>query len=286
MMAGIDPHPAVKAISPQAPMIDVWIGDDFFHNGAFRQSYGYDYVLGLESTKDWTPVDYGKDNDGQPVDGFDYFLERGSFAARRERVRRRSAAHLEALPRPSRIRFGLVVARRGRCAQHGDRAHAHRGRLLRPGRHVRAAGGVREARAARHEARELSGARAVAARLLVVFRRGTWATWTSASLSAPSSASASRRSSSRTISRASRASTSRTRRASRPARTRGSTTRTSRPKSRGPRACIWRARDCSAGAARQRRQRLPISAIPPIRFLTVTGPSSPHTARDRSGTTG
>ena len=34
MMAGIDPHPAVKAISPQAPMIDVWIGDDFFHNGA------------------------------------------------------------------------------------------------------------------------------------------------------------------------------------------------------------------------------------------------------------
>ena len=44
MMAGIDPHPAVKAISPQAPMIDVWMGDDFFHNGAFRQSYGYDYV--------------------------------------------------------------------------------------------------------------------------------------------------------------------------------------------------------------------------------------------------
>jgi putative CocE/NonD family hydrolase len=32
-------------------MIDVWLGDDFFHNGAFRQSYGYDYVLDLESTK-------------------------------------------------------------------------------------------------------------------------------------------------------------------------------------------------------------------------------------------
>ena len=47
--AGIDPHPAVKAISPQAPMTDVWIGDDFFHNGAFRQTYGYDYVLGMES---------------------------------------------------------------------------------------------------------------------------------------------------------------------------------------------------------------------------------------------
>ena len=80
MMAGIDPHPAVKAISPQAPMIDVWMGDDFFHNGAFRQSYGYDYVMGMESNKEETIVDYGKDKDGKPRDGFDYFLERGSFA--------------------------------------------------------------------------------------------------------------------------------------------------------------------------------------------------------------
>jgi putative CocE/NonD family hydrolase len=80
MMAGIDPHPAVKAVSPQAPMIDVWMGDDFFHNGAFRQSYGYDYVLEMESSKEETTVDYGKDKDGKPRDGFDYFLERGSFA--------------------------------------------------------------------------------------------------------------------------------------------------------------------------------------------------------------
>jgi putative CocE/NonD family hydrolase len=79
MAAGIDPHPAVKAISPQAPMIDVWMGDDFFHNGAFRQTYGYDYVYGLESTNELTEFDYGKDKDGKPRDGFDYFLERGSF---------------------------------------------------------------------------------------------------------------------------------------------------------------------------------------------------------------
>jgi hypothetical protein len=79
MMAGIDPHPAVKAISPQAPMIDVWIGDDFFHNGAFRQSYGYDYVLSMESSKQFTNDNYGKDASGQPVDGFDYFIERGNF---------------------------------------------------------------------------------------------------------------------------------------------------------------------------------------------------------------
>ena len=80
MMAGIDPHPAVKAISPQAPMIDVWMGDDFFHNGAFRQTYGYDYVKMMESGKEIGEVDYGKDTKGQPVDGYDYFLSRGSFA--------------------------------------------------------------------------------------------------------------------------------------------------------------------------------------------------------------
>ena len=80
-MAGIDPHPAVKAISPQAPMIDVWIGDDFFHNGAFRQSYGYDYVLSLESTKNWTPVDYGKDNEGRPVDGLTTFSRGAALRA-------------------------------------------------------------------------------------------------------------------------------------------------------------------------------------------------------------
>jgi hypothetical protein len=80
IMAGIDPNPAVKAISPQAPMIDVWMGDDFFHNGAFRQSYAYDYVLGMETNKEQSEVSYGKDKDCDPLDGFDYFLERGSFA--------------------------------------------------------------------------------------------------------------------------------------------------------------------------------------------------------------
>ena len=79
MMAGIDPHPAVKAISPQAPMIDVWMGDDFFHNGAFRQSYGYDYVLAMESSKQDADVSYGRDEHGNPIDGYDFFLQRGSF---------------------------------------------------------------------------------------------------------------------------------------------------------------------------------------------------------------
>ncbi len=79
MMAGIDPNPAVKCVSPQAPMIDVWRGDDFFHNGAFRQTYGYDYVKDMESSKQFTQDSYGKDAHGDPVDGYDYFLQRGDF---------------------------------------------------------------------------------------------------------------------------------------------------------------------------------------------------------------
>lgn len=71
--AGIDPNPAVRAISPQAPMTDVWLGDDFFHNGAFRQTYGYDYVLGMESGK---TNEFGKLNE----DAYTYFLHAGSFA--------------------------------------------------------------------------------------------------------------------------------------------------------------------------------------------------------------
>jgi putative CocE/NonD family hydrolase len=38
LMAEINPHPALKAAAPQSPMVDTWIGDDSFHNGAFRNT--------------------------------------------------------------------------------------------------------------------------------------------------------------------------------------------------------------------------------------------------------
>ena len=47
----LGPHPAVKAVSPQAPMTDTWMGDDFFHQGAFRLTYGFGYSWGLEGEK-------------------------------------------------------------------------------------------------------------------------------------------------------------------------------------------------------------------------------------------
>ena len=37
----ISPHPAIKAASPQAPAVDMFLGDDFHHNGAFRLSYTF-----------------------------------------------------------------------------------------------------------------------------------------------------------------------------------------------------------------------------------------------------
>ncbi len=51
-VTGVGPHPALKAISPQAPMGDTWMGDDFFHQGAFRLSYGTEYTWSMESSSD------------------------------------------------------------------------------------------------------------------------------------------------------------------------------------------------------------------------------------------
>jgi predicted acyl esterase len=46
-MALINPHPALKVSVPMNPMVDGWMGDDWFHNGAFRQQnvpYIYEQV--------------------------------------------------------------------------------------------------------------------------------------------------------------------------------------------------------------------------------------------------
>ena len=63
-MGMVNPHPALKAVSEQACMGDTWLGDDFFHNGAFRLSYGFEYTALLESSSD---------NFSFPFDRFDTF---------------------------------------------------------------------------------------------------------------------------------------------------------------------------------------------------------------------
>ena len=42
VMALLDPHPALKVAAPESPMVDGWMGDDWFHYGAFRQT-NFDY---------------------------------------------------------------------------------------------------------------------------------------------------------------------------------------------------------------------------------------------------
>ncbi|MFT9100163.1 MAG: CocE/NonD family hydrolase [Zymomonas mobilis subsp. pomaceae] len=44
VMALLNPHPALKVAAPESPMVDGWMGDDWFHYGAFRQA-GFDYFI-------------------------------------------------------------------------------------------------------------------------------------------------------------------------------------------------------------------------------------------------
>ncbi len=56
LMALVNPHPALKVAVPMNPMVDGWMGDDWFHNGAFRQqnaSYIYEQVASRDNSFKW-----------------------------------------------------------------------------------------------------------------------------------------------------------------------------------------------------------------------------------------
>ena len=75
LMAEINPHPALKAAVPQSPMVDTWIGDDDFHNGAFRNN-DLDYVVEQSTRK-------GEDSPTPATgvgDDYTRWLEAGSTA--------------------------------------------------------------------------------------------------------------------------------------------------------------------------------------------------------------
>src|SRR5207302_4457366 len=58
VMSLVNPHPALKASVPINPMVDGWKGDDWFHNGAFRQEmigYVYGQTSGRSSIAEWFP---------------------------------------------------------------------------------------------------------------------------------------------------------------------------------------------------------------------------------------
>ena len=72
LMALINPHPALKVAVPMNPMVDGWMGDDWFHNGAFRQqnmSYIYEQEATRKNDAKWWSSNY---------DDYDMFMQAGS----------------------------------------------------------------------------------------------------------------------------------------------------------------------------------------------------------------
>jgi putative CocE/NonD family hydrolase len=54
LMSTVDPHPALKAAVPFAPMVDGWMGDDWFHNGAFRGEGALEFTYNQQATRKGT----------------------------------------------------------------------------------------------------------------------------------------------------------------------------------------------------------------------------------------
>ncbi|MEX2137801.1 MAG: CocE/NonD family hydrolase [Pirellulales bacterium] len=72
LMALVEPHPALKVAVPMNPMVDGWIGDDWYHNGAFRQQMApwlYNQLATRKSEEKWWTSHF---------DDYDMFLTAGS----------------------------------------------------------------------------------------------------------------------------------------------------------------------------------------------------------------
>ena len=72
LMALVHPHPALKVAVPMNPMVDGWMGDDWFHNGAFREQmmpYIYEQEASRENDLDWWTSYF---------DDYDTYLKAGS----------------------------------------------------------------------------------------------------------------------------------------------------------------------------------------------------------------
>jgi putative CocE/NonD family hydrolase len=79
-MAAIDAHPALKAVSPQAPISDWFMGDDWRHNGAFFVAHAFNFLLFFGQPYvepgQVPPQVVGRFQRGTP-DGYDFFLRIG-----------------------------------------------------------------------------------------------------------------------------------------------------------------------------------------------------------------
>jgi hypothetical protein len=72
LMALVNPHPALKVSVPMNPMVDGWMGDDWFHYGAFRQE-NMAYIYDQEATRDNSALWWASH-----FDDYDMFMQAGS----------------------------------------------------------------------------------------------------------------------------------------------------------------------------------------------------------------
>ncbi len=79
-MGLIDAHPALKASSPQAPIADWFLGDDFHHNGALFLPHGFNFLATFGQPRPTLTTEFPpRFNHGTP-DGYSFFLNLGPVA--------------------------------------------------------------------------------------------------------------------------------------------------------------------------------------------------------------
>ena len=76
----IDAHPALKAVSPQAPIVDWFEGDDFHRNGALWLPHAFNFMVNFDRPRPEPTSSWGKPFQHGTQDGYAYFLRMGSLA--------------------------------------------------------------------------------------------------------------------------------------------------------------------------------------------------------------
>lgn len=73
----IDAHPALKAVSPQAPVTDWFVGDDWHHNGALFLTHMFNFMGRFDRARPEPTKKFEAKFDHETPDGYDYFLKVG-----------------------------------------------------------------------------------------------------------------------------------------------------------------------------------------------------------------
>jgi putative CocE/NonD family hydrolase len=75
----IDAHPALKAVSPQAPVTDWFIGDDWHHNGALFLPHMFNFMARFDRPRPEPTKKFNPTFDHETPDGYEFFLKLGSL---------------------------------------------------------------------------------------------------------------------------------------------------------------------------------------------------------------